>query len=280
MPVFDHDTRAGAPQAAGIDDRTCESPEKLCIRFRGVEVLQSHLTMRPGEVKYTVRKVAVPVFLYKFHHFFPALSYACHKIHRGYLVRLKHYVTSSGNYRIKHRSLRIAHLSRSAHRSRLGRIFPSSNELGTIRFIRNFPFRCGVDRDKMEHIRHGIILGPFAASAENGLFFTDYFRLYKKFAESGVHRVSALRSQNHFRVAGKLQDFFEFRTVSYCNAPQFDVVFRRNSYFGVGVNLPVLAPELGLALREDGFVTPRHFTYGLVSCRPYFSLGHIPYITE
>ena len=57
----------GAAQTAGIDNRTGQPAVELGLGLGGVELLQNHLPMRPGQIEQAIGQMPIVVFLDESH---------------------------------------------------------------------------------------------------------------------------------------------------------------------------------------------------------------------
>src|SRR6476661_5681862 len=95
-----------------------------------------------------------------------------------------------------------------------------------------------------------------------------------------MHSVGGRHCKHDFRVAGYIDLTPGPRTVRDVNAPQLNVVFRRDYDFCMRVVLAVAAPEFRAAFGENGLVGFRALERRLVRARPENATGDIPYVAE
>src|ERR1017187_3798324 len=95
------------------------------------------------------------------------------------------------------------------------------------------------------------------ARADNRLLLAQNLRLHEQVAERRMQRVGRRRRQDHLGVAGYFNSLSRAGRVGDADAPQLDIVLRRNGDLGMRVEAAVAAPELRARIREDRFVTVR-----------------------
>jgi len=117
---------------------------------------------------------------------------------------------------------------------------------------------------QVQHPGRCFIPGTRAAGTQDRRLRVEQLGLHKQVAERRMQRIGGGRCENHFGVAGDLDDPAGPGTVADADPAQFDVVFRRDHDLGVSVDLMVVAAKLGAALGKNRFVVVRQVTGRLI----------------
>ena len=120
--------------------------------------------------------------------------------------------------------------------------------------------------------------GP--ARAENRLLRANDFGLNKKIAECRMQRVGGRRCEDDFCVARYIDGSSYFGPVGDADSAQFDVILRRNSDLGMGVQLAAAGAELGPRLRENRFVALGPLERRLIGIGPELPARRVADVTE
>src|ERR1035441_121474 len=137
-----------------------------------------------------------------------------------------------------------------------------------------------MDGHQVAQPRRALFARARATGADNRLLWTEDLRLHEQVAEGRMERVGSRRSQHYFRVAGDFDGLARTRGIGDADAPQLDIVLRRDGDLGMRVESQVAAPELRARVGEDGFVTVGRLQSGLEGGRPEFARGQQADVAE
>ena len=71
-PIIEQHARSGPAGRIGINQRACQPGIELCFCFRGIELAQGDLAVRPGQIEGPIGDAGMLIFFYQRERVFPA----------------------------------------------------------------------------------------------------------------------------------------------------------------------------------------------------------------
>ncbi|MCY1211348.1 hypothetical protein D9M72_230590 [compost metagenome] len=248
---------------------------------RSVELAQLHLAVGPGEVEDPVGEVAITVFFYQLQTALAAVGDAADQVDGGGLARIESDAAADRDNRVEHRAGgSTQYLRAGIHGRRVNQAATSANEARAVGLVGNAIEVCSMDRHQMAEPGRLFLARTWPTRAEDRLQRLEQFGLHEEIAECTVQRIADGWRQYHLGVAGELDAAPGTGAVGQGDPPQFDVIFRGNDDFAVGVEVPVANTELRAGVGEDGFVLVRTLQRRLVRGGPELATGDIAQVAE
>ena len=152
-PILHQHRWLATKPAIGMDDHAGQSGIELRVGLAGIELLQDHLAVSPGQLEDTIRKMPVPVFLDQADGHIPALGHPRDDIDGDRLVGFEHDTIANGHDRIEHRAVAARKPCLIGHRLRRDRASRSTDEACAIGFEGHLAARRAMHHHQVEHPR-------------------------------------------------------------------------------------------------------------------------------
>ena len=263
-----------------VDHRSCQARVKLCFGFGGIDLPQIDPAVGPGDVKYPIGEIAIAVFSGQRNDGFARFAYSAHHVERDGLIGFKRDHTTDRHDGIQHGPICVGKCARFGHCKRRLERSGSADKPASVRLEGCGSIHGIRYRHQME--QPGLLLADTARSSgtNNCLAVGKNFGLNEKIAKGRVQRIRRWRCQHDFRVTRDFDHAARTRTVCQANAPQFDVIFRRNGDFSVRLDPVVTPPEFGTSFGKDCLIGIRLFQCRLECSGPEFAGFDVTQVTE
>ena len=287
--IADKHRRIGPQLGVGEEDGAGQTGIELGIVFDGVELLQHHLAVGPGQVEDAVRQIPVLILFHQTHGGIAALRHAGHDIDGGRLPRIEGEGHADGDDGIQHRACSAGERRGVAHRQRIGRRSGAADEAQAIRFVGDRTGLCAVHRHPVQHPRRLLAQRTGPARAQDGVPLRQDLGLHEEIAEGRMQRIGGRGRDHHFGVSRYIDFPALPRSVGDAQPAQLDIVLGRDDDLGMGLEIPiaaglgraladagadgVAAAKFGAPLREDRLETARWLERRLMAGQPEITRG-------